>query len=388
VIDQHSVERAAERFRLPEGSFERLMLRRDRKDRDRRIRAGAVGIIVALATGIVLGRSLTPDAIPADQPVEPQPAPSGALVYALDGNIYVADPDGSNAVKIADAAADTGCEGTSEYSAPSWSPDGRYLAFQHLCTSSEPSYGDVVISDPHGNVVAEFPKEGWGFTWSPDSTRVAAWETWGATIGVYSVDGERQASLPMPTVKGGDDSAPGWMPDGSALLVYGYVVVPLDGSSAHELSLGGHAASYSPDGTLVAVLEHDSITVLDADGSPVSQVDEIDGVDAWADAWAPDGDRFALVFQSQSGDAISAYDGELIVVDAGSGTVTVLPEATAALNGGEIQEVRGFSPGGDRILYQTGDGAGGNTALWSIGVDGSDPRLIVAGTPQGDWRPR
>jgi Tol biopolymer transport system component len=386
VIDQKSVERAAERFRLPEGSFERLALRRDRKHRNQRIRAGAVGVIVALATGILLVRSLTSTHIPADQRVEP-PVASGALAYALGGDIYVADPDGSNAVKIADATTDAGCEGIGEYKYPSWSPDGRYLAFQD-CTSSRQIYPGVVISDPHGNVVAEFPKSGWGFTWSPDSTLVAVWEA-GGTIGVYGVDGERQASLRLPPVGGGDDSAPGWMPDGSALLVGGSLVVPLDGSAGYELSLGGHAASYSPDGTRIAVLRHNSITVIDADGSPVSEVDGIDGVDAWADAWSPDGDRFALVWQSPPGDGSSPREGDLIVVDVASGTVTVLPEATAALNDGDqIEGVPGFSPQGDRILYDAGDGAGGNMALWSIGVDGSDTRLLLAGTTQGEWRPR
>jgi hypothetical protein len=79
VIDQQSVERAAERFRLPEGSFERLAFRRDRKHRNQRIRAGAVGVIVALATGILLVRSLTSTSIPAYQPtpspVTQQPSP-------------------------------------------------------------------------------------------------------------------------------------------------------------------------------------------------------------------------------------------------------------------------------------------------------------------------
>jgi hypothetical protein len=49
VIDQQSVERAAERFRLPDGSFERLVRRRDRKRRNQRIAAAVVGIAVFVA---------------------------------------------------------------------------------------------------------------------------------------------------------------------------------------------------------------------------------------------------------------------------------------------------------------------------------------------------
>lgn len=380
------LERESRTVDLEQGDFERLLGRRERKQRNRRIRAGAVGVIVALAMGIILVRSLPSDGIPADRPVEPRPAPvaSGALAYAFDGDIYVADPDGSNAVKISDGIPDAGCGGVSEETYLSWSPDGRYLAFQRDCPSSEQD--DMVITDPHGNAVAEFPTYGggWGFTWSPDSTRVAVWEP-ALTIGVYGVDGERQASLPEPTVTGGGNSdGPGWMPDGSALLLFGYAVVPLDGSAGYELSLDGldpslgGQATYSPDGTRVAVVTGNSITVLDAEGSLVSEVDRrLEGVEAWS----PDGEHFG-----------SLSHGELNVVDAASGTVTVLPAATAALDGGdEILGIRGFSPHGDRILYETGYETGDRiiaTALWSIGVDGSDPRLVVAGTTEGDWRPR
>jgi Tol biopolymer transport system component len=363
-------------------AFDRVLDRRERKERNRRIRAGALGVIVALATGIIFVRSMTSDGIPADQPVEPRPAPvpSGALAYALHGNIYVADPDGSNAVEIADATADTGCDGISEYWIPDppWSPDGRYLSFERTCSSSE--HNDVVITDPHGNVVGEVPTYGggWGFTWSPDSRRVAVWEP-ALTIGVYGVDGERQASLPEPTLKGGgNDAAPAWMSDGSALLLFGYGVVPLDGSAVHELSTG---REYSPDGTRYAEDIGRSLAFYDADGSPLSNARL--GGDHDENGWSPDGERFAAL-----------ADGELNVIDVASGTVTLLPEARAALDDGdEILGVRGFSPQGDRILYATGHYATGdgplvNAALWSIGADGSDARRLIAGTTGGEWRPR
>ena len=129
------LERQSRTVDLEQGDFERLLIRRERKERNRRIRAGAVGVIVALATGIVLVRSLTSDGIPADPPVEPRPAPAalGTLAYELDGDIYVADPDGSNAVKIADGVSAEDCAGAPGYWAEGsiWSPDGRYLAYRY-----------------------------------------------------------------------------------------------------------------------------------------------------------------------------------------------------------------------------------------------------------------
>jgi hypothetical protein len=43
VIDQESVERAAERFKAPDGAMDRLIRRRDRKRRNQRIAAGSSG---------------------------------------------------------------------------------------------------------------------------------------------------------------------------------------------------------------------------------------------------------------------------------------------------------------------------------------------------------
>ena len=151
------------------------LTRRARHRAARTVVVGALGVAAAIAVLFAgVAEIRTAPLLPADQPT-PSPVASGALTYALGGDIYVADPDGSNAVKIADATADAGCEVLSGYSSPTWSPDGKYLAFEHDCAS--PEQRDMVITDPLGNVVAECPSwSGWGFTWSPDSTRVAVWE--------------------------------------------------------------------------------------------------------------------------------------------------------------------------------------------------------------------
>jgi hypothetical protein len=60
----------------------------------------------------------------------------GSLAYGVDGDIYVAEWDGSNAVRIADGRPPNEC-GAFDYSGeywgegPIWSPDGRYLAYRH-----------------------------------------------------------------------------------------------------------------------------------------------------------------------------------------------------------------------------------------------------------------
>ncbi len=65
------LERVGDRFDFPPDAFDRLEHRRDRKERNRRIRAGAVGLAIAIAVawlGISVLRSTS--AVPADDPTE------------------------------------------------------------------------------------------------------------------------------------------------------------------------------------------------------------------------------------------------------------------------------------------------------------------------------
>ncbi len=373
-------DRAVADVPLPADGLEGLERRRERKERNRRIRAGALAVIVALATGIVLFRSLTSAPIPANPlPVEPPPAAAaaGTLAYIVHGDVYVADPDGSNALKIADHHGDDACDRRGDgYSAEGsmWSPDGRYLAYR--------SCSGGVISDAEGNVVATFPRDGWQIAWSPDSTRVAVWDHFSygetvSTIGVYGLDGARQAQLTMPpgwTPSGDHD--PEWMPDGSGVWVEGWEL-PLDGGPPRHLPArgGDPYATYSPDGSLVAYdvyssgpPEHNSLWISRSDGSEPRKVFNGGAYGGdWGHVWSPTGDRIAF---SSNG---------LRVLDVATGSVTPLSDEKH----GTRLTVIGFSPDGDRILFRKDQG--GDSSLWSIGVGGSDSRRVVAGTWEGEW---
>jgi Tol biopolymer transport system component len=158
----------------------------------------------------------------------------GALAYGVDGDIYVADWDGANPVRIADGRPPNGGPGCgpAQYGGEGsiWSPDGRYLAYRYGSCQVDPT---VIISDPDGNVVASFPGGGWLISWSPDSTRVAVWiRGWPKRIGVYGLDGERQAVLTVPPgMMAPGDYDPVWLPDGASLMVPYGVEIPLDGST-------------------------------------------------------------------------------------------------------------------------------------------------------------
>jgi TolB protein len=257
-----------------------------------------------------------------------------------------------------------------------WSPDGRYLAYRHTnCDGPEDAWRHVVISDREGNVLAQFPGDGWDISWSPDSTRVAVWVTVFETIGVFGLDGERQALVTMPRGwRPSGDHDPMWLADGESLVLQG-VVIPIDGSAPYHLQFDG---TYSPDGSRVVYVAGRSLVVAEADGSNPRVV-----FDDWVSnpVWSPTGNRIAFTSKKPG----SATVNELRVLDVASGTVTLLAEA----DGSELEteayfllSVIDFSPEGDRILFaRTEDG----DSLWSINVDGSDHRRLVAGTAWGDW---
>lgn len=343
----------------------------------------ALGIVCLLMVGCTAeGGERVAARTPANSPMPtPTPAGLGALAYGVDGDIFVADWDGANAVRIADGHAVGGVDDCSrpEYGGEGsiWSPDGRYLAYWgNGCEVDSHAWGNVIISDPEGNVVASFPGQGWLISWSPDSTRVAVWISWGETIGVYGLDGERQAVLTLPPGLMADgDYDPMWSADGASLMVPNGVEIPLDGSTPRKLPWAEHALqeAFSPDGSRVAYTTHRSLVVAAADGSPSQDV--FGTFAAWF-VWSPTGDRLAFVSNA------FVPNGQLRVLDMATGTVTLLTEA----EGSDMLRAIDFSPEGDRILFsRTEDRGRGVSSLWSVDADGSDLRRLVAGTAWGDW---
>ena len=316
----------------------------------------------------------------------PMPSPAAGvafqLAYGRGGDIYLADWDGRNSVRIADgdSAATVGCRG---YDGPQWSPNGRYVSYRSSWGDVCP--GTVAISDANGQPVASFPGSGWSVAWSPDSTRVATWVALNETIGVYGLDGERQALLTVPAelVQCGDCD-PVWEPDGR-LMVPPDVEVPLDGSAPRHLPafldrLGWW--SVSRDGTRVAYVTRDNeLEVTAVDGSDPRRLfsgGSAHPIHGWSLIWSPGGDRVAFA-QGAGFDYWGTVD--MSVVDVASGAITSLSDSRE-----DQPQLIGFSPDGDKILFATSTDADG--ILWSIAANGSEPpQRLVESSHLGDWQP-
>ncbi len=371
----------------------------------------SIAIILLVAALAIVGGAILAGALL----FHPSPLPTGRLghlAYGLDGDIYVADWDGGNPVRIADGVLGGGPAGCGSFwgEGPMWSPDGRYLAYRSAwddscdATSGE---GKVYISDPAGHVVASVPGTGWLVSWSPDSTRFATSVEQGHTFGIYAPDGVRQALLSVPPGYGlHGDYDPVWSPDGRSLLMpiasnsspgpSAIWEFPIDGGAPSRVPSAdprsNREAAYSSDGARVAFIDDPtsySLVIAKADGTELRVLPgAVNGPNgpgkgaAYDDlVLSPTGDQVAFMWRPAADDS-TLNNSELRVIDVASGTVTTLARETEEVSIGTIR----FSPEGDRILYSTSDVNNVGTSLDSVHVDGSDPQVLVTGTGWGDWQ--
>lgn len=336
------LRRGVEGFEPAPDAFERVLVRRDRKRRNRRFAAGIVGIAVFLiaAAGFVrlLGSERT-------TPADPEPAPrrNGTWVVIsaqhldpdpdapLSGrgpksNLYVAGPDGTTRLLV-------GSEGDKTTRVcPRFSPDGSLLAYGEERNASTRSEMAIVVT---------------GFTSS------------GQLHG-------RENSFTVPASTPLVHPCPVWAPDGHRLAVIapglGLLFVDVDATRSlvpiDDPGVAGlvPAVEWSPDGSRVALLVatrfDETVWIVPADGSSPRRLIEF-GRDALANTvtWAPD--SRSVVVGGSYGSYFSGCCKEarpfIKVVDVASGDASDVP-LSEAWNGSTVMQV--LSTGDDRFLVE------------------------------------
>jgi len=249
----------------------------------------------------------------ADSPLNPPIDARIAFTSTRDGDryIYVATADGSQIRRLARG------------SRPTWSPDGRWIAFN--AQNGNTSELRVIGVDGSGERVIASPAT--MSAWSPDGTKIVFGSVVGATnagLFVVNPDGSgltRLLSADFEDPPGNWLGYPAWSPDGKSIafirannyMFWPIWVVNADGSSPRMLK--GHDGnvtepSWSPDGTMLAV-GHISLRIgtMNADGSGLQLYPPALAFDP---DWSPDGR--SLIFKGFAwpvGDSVSKVGSKM-----------------------------------------------------------------------------
>jgi Tol biopolymer transport system component len=299
-------------------------------------------------------------------PWPPVFSPDGTHLATTDAteNLVVENPDGSQPRQLTTDGrlptkySDTGEPDTVVNVAPTWSPDGSRLAWQkHLVTGG--------------------------------------WEVW-----TIRADGTGAAKIALGT-------NPAWSPSGSLVLSVrrpkdGDVLDVTDADSGPRWSIPLHAdgadATWSADGTRIAVVDARTIRVLDVATGVLRMVWDAAAASTKshyftvADAsWSPDGSRLAFDLRDDisipqgGGSTLGWFTEEIYSAPAAGGDPVRLtgPPSTAIQSGGDLASiVYGYWPDGSRIFFNRG-----GYDLFEMNADGSceQPFLVDALGPV--WAP-
>ena len=300
-----------------------------------------------LASVIVLGLTLLMVNVDAQARI--------AFVSTRDGNaeIYVMDADGGNPQRLTN--------NRHVDSSPSWSPDGKRIAF---------------VSDRDGHV------------------NIRGWSNY--EIYVMDADGRNQQNV---TNDPSNDGSPSWSPDGKRIVFSSdrdnnrdhnieIYVMDADGSNQQRLTNNlteDQDPSWSPDGKRIAFsarrdghFKNDfgityEIYVMDADGKNEQRLTENRNND-WNSSWSPDGKRIA-VQSDRKGDVVN---WAIYVMDADGGNPQRLTENRVS------DRHPSWSPDGKRIAFMSYRDE--NAEIYVMDADGGNQQNLT-NNPHGDFSP-
>jgi TolB protein len=254
------------------------------------------------------------------------PGRNGEIVFSAvmrkngDFNLYLIRPDGTRLRRI------TKAKGFERY--PSWSPDGRSLAYiSNRTNPKRESAYEVYVMRPNGTGLRRVTRDRWiddQLGWAPDGKRfVFESNRGGGKFGVWTMgsDGSGLARLSR------DGAEAASSPDGGTIA---FVRAPrgfeelwlmdADGSNRRRLTAppsagDAHARDFtpdwSPDGKSLVFNRsyrgRSDIYFIGADGTGLRRLTKAAGLHSWP-SWSPDGKRIVFVRKVRKKAAIYAID--------------------------------------------------------------------------------
>ena len=257
-----------------------------------------------------------------------QAAGTGTLSFASNPrspDLYLVDSTGQNLRRLVTDNINKG--------SPTWSPDGRFFAYQ----SNDDGAPDIYVMDVRSQTsrrLTNHPDRDLSPAWSPNGKWIAFESARTGDLHIYRIDVD--GSNLMRLTNRGNNQNPAWSPDSQWIAYNSYQdgnrdagirgrqflsVMTADGKRTRQLTEDQNmfGCTWSPDGKQIAFAAGNigedgmNISVIGVNGRNRRDLTEV-GPNAWArsPAWSPDGKWIAYFFKNlpvlDLGHGIRAFD--------------------------------------------------------------------------------
>lgn len=282
--------------------------------------------------------------------------------------IYTVNPDGSGAEFLVAAP------GMISNATPEWSKDGNTIAFDAIPQIDEFHLSHIFVYAVAGPFKGTLKDLGCGNvpTWSPDGRQIAFMLNGGNPCGeadgvwIMNADGTARRRI-------GDGSYIRWSPDGKEICYHGYsgngaalCFYNLETGATREImtnkriEFGG--ATWSPDSKKVVFLEFvngkQEVATIDVDGNPASRTVlhremRLDKTLIGPPSWSPDGKKIVLSIQETGPQTPSRPNWMHTYLYTMSAEVPSAPVLLEKQMTGEINRGMMWAPDGSKIIFSS-----------------------------------